>query len=178
MRNEPLPVDRVAVKPAAQVIVHSAGCHCFQGVRHHLERFLITGSSILAQQVIEYNRAWKLGRGTEAAKLAVERAAQRIVAGMKKFPTEFARFGRRGDIVQQLLSNAITRRNNLVVAFPPGARNVGQYVGKTRAAVARIRRKVSAAEEWLAIGRQPYRHGPTPAARTRLNEQHVDAIDI
>jgi hypothetical protein len=73
VRDEPGLVNRVAVEPAAQDVVHAAGSHSVQGRPHHRERVVAPGS----QQKLEVRRRRELGRTPEAAVLGVELRAKR-----------------------------------------------------------------------------------------------------
>src|ERR1700736_2254124 len=64
-----------------------------------------------------------------------------------------------------------------MVLFPSG-RDAFENFCKTRLTVSILRRKISSADEGLQIGREPDTHRPTAAARRRLNEDHINAIDV
>src|SRR5438105_13045751 len=64
------------------------------------------------------------------------------------------------------------------MALLPRRRDSFQYLRKTGVAVSIYRRKISSADEWFQIGREPDTHRPTTAAGCRLDEGHVNAIDI
>ena len=65
VRDEPLPVDRVAVEAAADEVVHPAERHRVERLLHHL-RFTAS------QEKLECRRGWELRRAAEAAPLGIE----------------------------------------------------------------------------------------------------------
>ena len=76
VRDEPAVVHGVAMEAAAELIVHAAAGHLAQGEQHHVERFLVLGARVVAQQEVMHGDARKLGRAAEAAEARIEGAAE------------------------------------------------------------------------------------------------------
>ena len=64
------------------------------------------------------------------------------------------------------------------MALLPRRRDSFQHLRKTGLAISIYWRKISSADERFQIGREPDTHRPTTAAGCRLDEGHVNAIDI
>ena len=60
----------------------------------------------------------------------------------------------------------------------PGSGDSFEHFREPRLAPAIFRRKISAADERLQVGREPHAHRPAAAAGRRLNESHVNAVDV
>ena len=63
------------MKAAADLIVHSAVGHLVERQRDHVQRMLIAGSMVIAQQKIDAHARRKLRRAAEAALTRIEAAA-------------------------------------------------------------------------------------------------------
>src|SRR5579863_6176844 len=100
MRYEPALVHGVAMEAAAELVVHAAFGHFAQREQHHVERFLVFGAEMVAQQELKNRRAGKLGSAAESAELAIEGAAENEEAaiehaGVDGRPAGVCRFDRR-----------------------------------------------------------------------------------
>ena len=91
VRHEPALVHRVAMEAAAELIVHAALGHLAQREQRHVERFLVLGARVVAQQEVVDRGARKLGRAAEAAQARVERAAEREEAAVQDGAIDGAR---------------------------------------------------------------------------------------
>src|SRR5207245_7315736 len=94
MRHVPVTIDRVTVKSAADVIVHSTRGHLAQREQSHFERIfagLALGSAcVRSRQKIESHWPRKFWRIAEAAFLRAITAGNLLVSGYQQFSTEFA----------------------------------------------------------------------------------------
>src|SRR4051794_22332220 len=64
-----------------------------------------------------------------------------------------------------------------MVLFPSRSDSL-QNFSKRRLPVTIFGRKISSADKWLEIRREPNAHRPAATARRRLHESHVNAIDV
>src|ERR1051326_3836144 len=71
MRHEPERVRRIAMKPAAELIVQPAFGHLATGVQDHLKRFLVALALELSQQEFQVHCGWKLRRAAKTARARV-----------------------------------------------------------------------------------------------------------
>ena len=78
----------------------------------------------------------------------------------------------------QRLNDLAALLGNLIVVLLPSRCNPLQDLCEAGLTVAVFRRKISAADEWLQIGRQPNAHGPAAAACRRLHKGHVNPVNI
>src|SRR5712692_3023107 len=90
MRHEPLRVGRVAVEPAADLVVHAARRHLLQGQACHLERLWVPRAAVVAEEKADRETAGELGCPAQAAVGPVEAVAavaERLLerAGIGKF---------------------------------------------------------------------------------------------
>ena len=76
VRHEPVFIHRIAMKSAAQLIVHAAFFHRDQRVDDHVESFVVAGALPVAQQEIVHGRPREFGRAAEPAQLRIEGAAE------------------------------------------------------------------------------------------------------
>src|ERR1700677_1655367 len=83
MRDEPVLVDRVAVKAAAQLVVHAAFFHCEQSLDDHVAGVVTAGSLPVAKQEIMHGRAWKFRGRTEAPQRGIERTPELVKRGVR-----------------------------------------------------------------------------------------------
>ena len=77
MRNGPLGIDRVATKPATQLIMDAAIGHAGQRFAHDLERCFVLRRTPCLQAKFQLGRMWKLRRTTEASVFRVEALLER-----------------------------------------------------------------------------------------------------
>src|ERR1700733_10060591 len=86
VRDEPVLIDRVAMKSAAELIVHPALGHRTQSHKNHVSSFFVA----ITQQKIEHARPRELGRGAESAQARVERSAERKESGIERVLPDLA----------------------------------------------------------------------------------------
>ena len=96
MRHVPIGIDRVTVKAAAQVIVHSARHHFAKREEIHLERVLAPRrfgrQPINAGQKIQRHRPREFWRHTEAAFVCVVAPRDLLIGGVQGRRIELRRF--------------------------------------------------------------------------------------
>src|SRR5579872_6047636 len=178
MRHEPALIYRIAVKAAAQLIVHAAFGHLAERDRHHVECFLVARAGIVAQQEIMHRRARKFWRAAEPAQLRIEHPAE-CMKGMICY-SRIKRGIAGGDsrLPLKLAENLIAGFDNTVAVLSPGARDMFEYRAESRPVVPIVRREISAAEKRFSIRRKPDRHRPAAAPGCGLHEHHIDTIHV
>ena len=187
MRHAPLGVDRVAVKPAADVIAHAAERHRPQRLGRHQQRRLRAAAAgrapgVLAQQQQQLRGTRKLRRLAEAAVPGVERQLELFDGDVERLRVRdralLARASpRAGDELQPIEQLAGGMLDAGAVLLPH-TRELAEQIEEARLAPPRRRRKVGAAVERLQVRRQEHRHRPAAGSGRRLHERHVDAIDV
>ena len=183
MRHVPVGIDRVTVKSAADVIVHSARRHFAQGEQIHLERVLaprgLRFTRVHPSEEVERDRPRKFRRDTEAAFVCVVAARDLLICRFqrrrpqlhRRSPASRFRLSQRGDDLRPLLRDS-------VVVLLPRERDSLEDFRESGLAIAVRGREISATDKRLQLRREPDAHGPTAAAGRRLDEGHVNAINI
>jgi hypothetical protein len=67
MGHEPLLIDRVAVEPAAELVIDPARGHLLQGVFDHFERATVACAPVAAQQKHQGHRSREFRSASETA---------------------------------------------------------------------------------------------------------------
>ena len=148
----------------------------------HLERLLRCATArVISQQEIEHDRAREFGRTRRIHHGRIVHAAEMWNAESRRcriraMPVRGAVALR---ILRQLRDDVAARLRRCVRARCATPRAIrSQNRSETRPPIAIVRGEIGAAEKRLQLRRQKHRHGPAAAARRRLHERHVDAIDI
>ena len=162
MRHQPLPVRRVAVEAAAEVVIDPAGSHLPQRVERHVEAFLILRAGELAQQHVEGRGRGELGRVAEPAVDRLIERAEVLDGAVEEFFGERLVGRLRGADVSQAGPHLVDVLLDLLVLLLVGLGHAQEHLGKSRHAVPRRRGKVGPSPERLLIGRQ--KDGQRPAA--------------
>ena len=177
MRHQPLFIDRIAGKAAAEMVVDAAGAHPFQAVLDRLEKARVGGAHAGAPEHLHNRRLRKFRRPAQAAIHGVEH-----IADLGRRAVEFARpdddFALRPRLVGEPRQQRGAVLLDLVGLLAEQACNFVQDVGKRRPAVARLLREIGAAPHRLGIGRE--KHGQRPAAllAQQVQRVHVDLVDV
>ncbi len=128
-----------------------------------------------------HRRPRKLGRAAESAQLRIERAPEHGEAAVEDARID-ASAARAPVPPPTLLATAPPRRAPIRRSFRGRSATPSAICVSTDAKpglpVAIFRREIRAAEKRLQLRREPYRHRPSAAAGRRLDECHVDAVDI
>ena len=95
VRHAPRAVDRVAVKPAADVVAHATERHCTEVPQDHLACVAIAGPGMLAEEKQQLGRPWKFRRIAEAAVPRIERLLELPHRGRKRIACRHGPHGRR-----------------------------------------------------------------------------------
>ncbi len=91
MRYEPVLVDGVPMKSAADLIVNAAIRHFVEGEHRHMQRQFVAGTVAIAQQKIDIHAGWKLGGAAESAFTRIEASRERAVGEFQhRFVCNFA----------------------------------------------------------------------------------------
>src|SRR5689334_11820549 len=97
------------MESSTELIVHAAGGHCLQSLNRHLESFIVLGSCMFTQQIVEDYRSRKLRSRTEATVLRIEGSPKRLKAGMEQAPVRFALTGCRRNKAFELGHDSLAR---------------------------------------------------------------------
>src|SRR5436190_11054370 len=182
MRHVPIAIDRVTMKPAPDMIAHSARSHFAQREQGHFEGVL-TGlafriACVESHQEIERHWSRKFWGVTEAAFLWVVAAVNLLVSGIQDSCVDFPLRSCRRLRFAQGRNNLATLFNNLVVILLPSRRDSFKHVFESRLTVPLLWWKISSSDKWLQVWCQPDTHRPSATARGRLDKGHVNAVNI
>ncbi len=178
VRDEPALVDRVAVEAAAEEVVHPAECHPVQRRRRQLQRLVVAGTRVQAQQELDRGGLRELRRAPPATPLRVEPGAQsarrvpqqRVGEGLAR-RLEWARRAHR-------ISQRLRLLHDVVATLTIRVRHGDEHLREARQTVARLRREVRPAEERLALGGEEDRHRPAALTRQGDDRVHVQRVDV
>ena len=173
-------VGRVAMEPAADLVVHPAGGHGVERHAHHVERLGSLVADEGAQQEVERHRLGELRRRPEPAELRVVLGPDRLVAagedlGRGRGPV--ARCAQAPSPLEHL--RELSRLLEQVV--PPAAPRLVdglEHGDEPRHAVTLLLGEVRSAEERSAVGVDEHGHRPPAATGHCLHRLHVDAVDV
>src|SRR6185369_5542816 len=84
VRHEPNGVYRIAMKSAAELVIHPTFRHLAGSLLDHIKRSLIAGAIPVAKQEIERHRWWKLRTSAESAIRPVKRANEALIRGVEQ----------------------------------------------------------------------------------------------
>ena len=166
VRHQPARVGRVTVEAAADAIAHPARGHALERVDGHVQRGLVVGAPVVAQQKLERHRARKLRRAAEPAEQGVERRRQ------------LAR--RRGHHARRRQIAGRTRRRHRLQPLADGGRFFRHRVALARKPVAKRREHRQQARSRLRGHRrapesrspQTTAGGPGSAPRSSASRRH------
>ncbi len=136
-----------------------------------------------AEQQEQLGGARELRRAAEPAEAPVEGAGE-LIGGVGEGVEAGDRAGAAGVVrVVRLergepIDDHARRGQHLGPLLPPDPRDLAQQIDEAGPSPAPARREVGAAVERLQVGRQPDAHRPAALPRRRLDERHVDAIDV
>ena len=172
MRHAPLAIDRIAVKPSAQVIVDAAGAHLRERLDRHVERLALAEPRVVTEQEGKHRRPRELRLQAEAAVLPVVALAEAVEARLqdRRIESDARACRRRGP--SQDLGDLPPR--------PPDPLRVGtpEVAGAPDQVPEPIGRNVRPAEKRRQLRRQQERHRPAAAPRHGLERGHVDPVQV
>src|SRR5262245_60897695 len=87
MRHKPVRIDGIAMKSSADLVVHSSLGHLAQRGQDHLDRFLVLGFGVIANQEVMDAEPRELGSLSKTASLRVEDAAESEESPFEGFAT-------------------------------------------------------------------------------------------
>ncbi len=188
VRHAPALVDRVAMEAAADVIADSALGHRREGGDDHVAKIAAAACAARhdqpgAEQQEQLGGARELRRAAEPAEAPVEGASE-LIGGVGEGIEIGNRAGTAGVVrVVRLergepIDDHARRGQHLGPLLPPDPCDLAQQVDEAGPSPAPARREVGAAMERLQVGGQPDAHRPAALSRRRLDERHVDAIDV
>ena len=171
VRDEPLPVDGIAVEAAADEVVHPARGHPVERAERGLEL-------AAAQQELDRRRGRELRCVPEAAPLRIELRAERGDRVVQQL--------RRQRLRRRLLRRTLPERvdehrrlpRDVVAPVAVRLRDGAEHLQERRHPVPRLGRVVRAAEERLAVRRDEHRHRPAALSGERDDRVHVDRVDV
>src|SRR5439155_3690244 len=138
---------------------------------HALERDERNVLLALAQAELEIRRVRELRRAAKAAELRVEIRAQVIEHRAHHRRRPFRRGGRAlRQGARESLQHLLVLRADLGALLAPEAGDALAQVRKCRHPIARLFRKISAAEKWCAFRRVNHRQRPAPGESRDLLE--------
>jgi hypothetical protein len=178
------------MEAAADVVAHAALGHGDERRHHHVAPGVAPGVATIgargdvprAQQQEQLGRTRELRCSAEPAEAPVERARE-LIGGVgegveagdrpRRLVVRAARLERR-----EPLHHDVRRGQHLGPLLAPHAADLAQQVDEPGPAPAPGRREVGAAVERLQVRGQPDAHRPAALPRRRLDERHVDAVDV
>ena len=172
------------METTAEMIVHPAGGHFSQGEERHPERrFAIATVAPFAREhshkKVEGDRPRKFRRAAKAALFAVESSRQLIETAGQRVGAGFCRGrGARAGKLLKLLDDLRAVRDDVLAICFPRFRNPLEDRRETGPPLPIFGRIIRAAEKRLQVRGEKDAHRPSAATRRRLNECHVNAIDI
>ena len=179
VRHQPLSIDRVAGKAAADLIMDAACRHAFAGVEHHVHRLLFFGANPVAQQEGRMAGRGELGRVAPPAVLAVVSLLQGAAGVAQHRAGQYQSVAVRPG--RQLEKFAVQVHRRICQLLPlglPGLLNLLQHLKETGPAILVFWRPVSAPVERFQVGRKENIQRPAALADHRLDEGHVDLVDV
>ena len=178
VRHEPARVDRIAVEPAAQMVVHAALRHLAQRKGGHVQIAPPAGGVRRAQEQGEHERVGKFWSLADAAVFGVVVPGQRVRGGFQSRGVQ--RMGGRLALVELFESaHDLGRRLDdfgRSVAVSRG--DTGQHARKGRNVVTVFGREVGPAVERLAVRGQKDGHRPAAPTGQHLHRVHIDVVDV
>ncbi|MCG3139961.1 MAG: hypothetical protein HDKAJFGB_00893 [Anaerolineae bacterium] len=131
MRDEPNIIRRVAMKAAAELVIHSAACHLVEREREHFQNQFIARFCVRANQKFERHRLGKFWRAAKTAVFAVERAHEVVERKFERARIErhLSRAARYAAFTQRFLHLGAVMLN-VVAPRLPCVRNSLQHVHK------------------------------------------------
>src|SRR5216683_6201024 len=178
VRHEPVRVDGVAMKPAADLIVHAAAGHHRQRRVRHLARARVLRALPVAQHELPDHRLRELRRAAEAPVGVVELRRDRLERLAEDRGSEELGRGPQALGLAEGLADLARRLDDLSATRRPGVRERGEQARESGEPVPVDRRKIRAAVERRAVGRQEHGHRPPAVTGHRLDGLHVDLIDV
>ncbi len=177
MRDQPGGVGGIAGVAAAEMVVDAALAH---PVQHKIDRrggAGVAGSESFLPEQPEDRRVGEFRGLAEAAALPVDVAKERGAGRVQRRRAGWLARPRRR-VGCQRLAHRGHRGADLLALVVPGRAQAQQHLGEARPAEPRRRRKIGAAPERRAFGRQ--HHGQRPAALLAHGVQgrHVDLVDV
>ena len=177
MRDEPALVDRIARETAAEMVVDAALADVMKRNIDGAEIAGLAGAQAGAPQKFEQCRLRKFRRAARAAIDRIDDAAELLCGvvefgGADRHPARLAR--RAFEPLHQRRAVLL----DLLRLFAEQPRDLAQHIDKSGPAVTRRWRKIRAAPDRLAAGRQ--KHGQRPAAllAEMMQRRHVDLVDV
>src|SRR5262249_47660236 len=116
MGYEPDRVDRIAVKPAADLVVNPAGGHLVERQSQHLGRTIVARRSLEAKKKFEQRSLGELWRAAKSAVLPVELATQRPNGIARQIGRELTAFGLSGARLPQEFADLLGAFEDLTLS--------------------------------------------------------------
>ena len=176
--DKPAVIDGIAVKTAAEVVVHAAFGHLAEGEGGHFERFGVLREGVIAQEEVEDDGPGELGGGAEAAEFGIEGTAEVVEGGFEGVGVQDARIGADFGGAGDFGDDGFAGSEDLVAFGEPGLIDLLEDGGKAGTAIAGVGGEIGAAEEGFQVGSEPDGHGPPAGPGGGLDEGHVDAVHV
>ena len=171
-------VGRIAMEPAAELIVDAAVGHGVERSSSDRQRACITRRKVAAKQELDGHRLRELGRAAPAAIRRVESGLDRRGRGLEQAVRRVVASDFEMGLLHQSLDQSPASRLDLDALLAPGAFYAFEDLPERWHAVPRLVREVGPAVERAAVGRQEDGHRPAAAAGHRLDRRHVDLVEV
>ncbi len=176
--DQPDGVDRVAVKAAADLVVHPAGGHLVEGKPEHLRGAVVARPPVGSGQKLQRRRLGKLRGAAEPAVLPVEGAAQPAEGLVEDRRFEIVGLRSGAGRLRQIVADLLGVFEDLCPAVLVGIADGFEYLGESGQPHPVFRRPVGAAVEGDTVRGNEDVERPTAVPRHRLHRRHVDRIEI
>ncbi len=177
MRRQPFLIGRIARKAAAEMIIDAALAHVIESDDHGVEIGTLRGSEIGAPEQLKDRGLRKFRRLADAAMERIDLAGQALGDAVDHVHRDgIAAFRLREPV--QGLAQRLDVLGDLVGLATMGFGDAAEHVLEAGAAVARGWRKIGAAPERLAIGREEHGQGPAAGFAEELEGRLIDGVDI
>ena len=122
------------MEAAAELIVHAAAGHLAKREQHHVERFLVFGARVVAEQEVMHGDARKFGSSAEAAEARIEGAAEDGEAALQSGGVErrAGAVGRHFHLFFELLDHVARGLVDLFAIARPSLRDLGEDGAEAR----------------------------------------------
>jgi len=177
VRDQPALVDRVAREAAAEMVIDAALRDALKRQLDRVEIARLAGALPGAPEELEQHRLRELGGAAGAAMDRIDDAAELLGGAVELRPADHHPALRpRGFGKPRHQGRSVLLDRLGVVA--EDARNVFKHIHEGGLAVAAGLRKIRAAPERLACGREEHRQRPAAVLAHEMQRRHVDLVDV
>ncbi len=179
VRDKPYLIDAVTGKAAPNLIIHATACHAGKRQVENVGNVMMTGALVATQQVFERHRLGKLGRGAEAAVIAVGKLAEFGQRGVEQGQPQVAIFPANAQhFTFERVGQAICGVLNFAAAVGVGIMDAVQHLLEGRHPVTGLIWVIGAAIEGATVRQEKDGHRPATAPGDRLDSLHVNIVNV